>query len=269
MQLLRSETGRVTISAHRGASGYAPENTLAALQLAHELGADMVEFDVHLTADDRLVVLHDDTLDRTTDGRGYVRDHAWADIARLDAGAWYGPEFAGQRVPLLDQALEWATGVGMAVSIEMKRPNEALGRAAYPDLPARILETVCAHGLEDRVVLFSDDHSLVRAARQLAPTIGTSMVLGLATFIDPVALARQAGADGLAVYWRYASRRMVDACHAAGLHVFGFGVGDDLIRTREIGAMLANGTDLVSSGQPDRLRAFVDAWTSDSGSGGN
>jgi glycerophosphoryl diester phosphodiesterase len=259
MQLLRSETGRVTVSAHRGASGYAPENTLAAFRLARELGADMVEFDLHLTADDRLVVLHDDTLDRTTNGTGYVRDHTWAEIARLDAGARYRPEFAGERVPLLDDVLDWAGRVGMPLSIEMKRPNEALNRDPYPDLAARIIARVQAHGLADQVLLFSDDHALVKTTRQLAPGIGTSIVLGLATFIDPVTLAREAGADGLAVYWRYASRRMVEACHAAGIHVFGFGVGDDLSQTAGLEAMLANGTDFVSSGQPDRLRAFVDA----------
>jgi glycerophosphoryl diester phosphodiesterase len=260
MQLLRSETGRVKVSAHRGASGYAPENTLAAFRMARELGADMVEFDVHLTADDQLVVLHDDTLDRTTNGTGYVRDHAWSEISRLDAGAWYAPQFAGQCVPLLDEALAWATDARMPLSIELKRPNEALNRDAYPDLAARVIERVQAHGLADRVLLFSDDHALVKTTRDLAPTIDTCIVLGLATFIDPVGLARQAGADGLAVYWRYASRRMVDACHAAGIHVFGFGVGDDLSHTVGLEAMLANGTDFVSSGQPDRLRAFVDAW---------
>jgi glycerophosphoryl diester phosphodiesterase len=260
MQLLRSETGRVIVSAHRGASGYAPENTFAAFRLANELGADMVELDVHLTADEQLVVLHDDTLERTTMGRGYVRDHTWAEIAALDAGAWYAPEFAGERVPLLDEALDWASDAQMPLSIELKRPNEALNRAPYPDLAARVIERVRAHGLANRVLLFSDDHASVKAVRQLAPEIGTSIVLGLATFIDPVAIAREAGADGLAVYWRYASRRMVAACHAAGIHVFGFGVGDDLSQTAGLEAMLANGTDFVSSGQPDRLRAFVDAW---------
>ncbi len=163
-------------------------------------------------------------------------------------------------MPLLDEALAWAGDAGMPLSIELKRPNEALNREPYPDLAARVIERVQAHGLADRVLLFSDDHALVRTTRQLAPNIGTSIVLGLATFIDPVARAHEAGADGLAVYWRYASRRMVDACHAAGIHVFGFGVGDDLSQTAGLEAMLINGTDFVSSGQPDRLRAFVDAW---------
>src|SRR5260370_12880151 len=132
MQLLRAETGRVTVSAHRGASGYAPENTLAAFRLAQQLGADMVEFDVHLTADDRLVVIHDDTLERTTTGRGYVRDHSWDEIARLDAGVWYGPKFAGERVPLLDEALAWAGPAGMPLALALKRPNDALNPETYP-----------------------------------------------------------------------------------------------------------------------------------------
>src|SRR5882672_765563 len=147
MRLLRSETGRVTVSAHRGASGYAPENTLAAFRLAAELGADMIEFDVHLTADDRLVVLHDDTLDRTTSGSGYVRDHTWDEICRLDAGGWYAPQFAGQRVPLLEDVLSWAREAGMPLSIEMKRPNAALNRDPYPELAARVIERIHAHDL--------------------------------------------------------------------------------------------------------------------------
>jgi glycerophosphoryl diester phosphodiesterase len=260
MEMLRSKLGRVAISAHRGASGYAPENTLAAFRQAHALGADMVELDVHLTRDERLVVHHDDTLDRTTNGTGYVRDHTWDQLKDLDAGSWYGPEFAGERIPLLEDVLTWAAASRMPLSIELKRPNEALGREPYPNLAARVIEQVEAHDLADRVLLFSDDHTVVRAVRDLAPHIGTGVVLGGATFIDPIGLAHAAGADGIYVHWRFASRRLVKACHAAGLHIFGYGVGDDLSRADEIEAMLANGTDFVGSGQPDRLRAFVDAW---------
>jgi glycerophosphoryl diester phosphodiesterase len=242
------------ISAHRGASGYAPENTMSAFRLAHELGADGVEFDVHLSADDRLVVIHDDTLDRTTNGRGYVRDHPWSALARLDTGS-------GERIPLLEEVLDWARRVEMPLSIEMKRPNAALGRLPYPDLARRIIEMVRAFDLTDQVLVFSDDHALVRKARQIDPSIATAVVLGLGTFIDPVGLAKEAGADGAALYWRYLSVALVDAFHAADMHVFGFGVGEDpATDSQGLAAMLRNGTDFVSSGQPDRLRAFVDAW---------
>jgi glycerophosphoryl diester phosphodiesterase len=189
-----------------------------------------------------------------------VRERTWDDIAALSAGAWFGDVYADQRVPLLEDVLEWAREVGMPLSIELKRPNAALGRAPYPDLPARVVSMVDAVGLRGSVLLFSDDHHAVRQVRERAPDIATSITLGGATFLDPVGIARGAGADGISIYWSYASRELVDVCHAAGLHIFGFGVGDDLTRQAELEAMLVNGTDFVSGGAPDRLRAVVEAW---------
>jgi glycerophosphoryl diester phosphodiesterase len=254
VELLRSHTGRVLVSAHRGASGYVPENTMAAFLLAQAQGADMIELDVHLSADDRLVVIHDDTLERTTNGVGYVRDQPWSLLSTLDAGD-------GERIPLLEDVLAWAHTIEMPLNVELKRPNAALDRAPYPRLVERVIDAVRCHDLLARVLVFSDDHTLVRRTRQLEPRLATAIVLGLGTFIDPVGLAKQAGADGVALYWRYCSRELVSTFHAAGLHIFGFGVGDNLDEPEGLEAVLANGTDFVSSGQPDRLRAFVDAWS--------
>jgi glycerophosphoryl diester phosphodiesterase len=266
MEWLRPVSGRVAVVAHRGAHAYAPENTMAAFRLAHELGADAIELDVHLSADERLVVMHDDTLDRTTSGSGLIGSWTWDDLSRLSAGAWYAADFAAERLPLLEEVLDWARQARMPLSIELKRPNAALGRAAYPDLGARVLALVDQFGLRDDVLLFSDDHSAVREVRNLAPSVATSITLGGAMFLDPVGIARDAGADGIAIYWSYASRQLVEACHAARLHVFGFGLGDDLSRRVELEAMLANGTDFLSGGAPDKLREIVDAWTSRVGS---
>jgi glycerophosphoryl diester phosphodiesterase len=163
-------------------------------------------------------------------------------------------------VPLLDDVLAWARDVEMTLSIELKRPNPALGRQPYPELPARVIERVDAFGMRQNVLLFSDDHAAVREVHQIAPEIETSITIGGASFLDPVGIARGAGACGISIYWSFASREVVDVCHAAGLHVFGFGVGDDLTRAAELAAMLANGTDFVSSGAPDELRAFVENW---------
>src|SRR3990172_7158952 len=85
--------------AHRGASALAPENTMAAFEKAVELGADVIELDLHMSRDGELVVIHDDTLDRTTDGRGVVHELNLKDLKRLDAGRWVGKEFAGERSP--------------------------------------------------------------------------------------------------------------------------------------------------------------------------
>src|SRR5690349_24766663 len=96
---IQTAPGRPLIVGHRGAMGYAPENTFASYERALVLGADAIECDVHLSADGVPIVIHDHTLDRTTDGQGPVRDRTVAELKRLDAGAWRGPEFAGQRLP--------------------------------------------------------------------------------------------------------------------------------------------------------------------------
>lgn len=203
---------------------------------------------------------HDDTLDRTTGGTGYVRDRTWDEIATLSAGAWFDPAFAGERVPLFEDVLDWARSERVRLSIELKRPNAALGRQPYPQLAARVVEMVRTRGLADDVVLFSDDHASVLEARRLAPDIPMSITLGGATYLDPVGLAQAAGANGISIYWTFASRAFVERCHTADLHVFGFGVSEDPSRVFELEAMLANGTDLVSGGAPDRLRQRVEAW---------
>ena len=102
---LASKAGRVHVCAHRGHSAAAPENTLPALEAAAAHGATAAEIDLVLTRDDRLVVLHDEILDRTTSGSGRVAALTFAEVKRLDAGAWFGPAFAGTRVPSLEEAL--------------------------------------------------------------------------------------------------------------------------------------------------------------------
>lgn len=111
--------------AHRGASAIAPENTLAALQLAAELGATWVEFDVSLSADDVAVVIHDNTVDRTTDGAGRVRRLRLKQLRYLDAGSWFAPHFAGEKIPTLDEWLELSAQLGLSLNIECKVASEA------------------------------------------------------------------------------------------------------------------------------------------------
>ncbi len=116
---------------HRGAAAIAPENTLASFRLAAEAGLEWVEFDVRLDGDGALVVLHDDTLERTTDGHGRVRETSSRNIRALDAGAWFAPRFAGQRVPFLGDTLDELERLGLAANIELKAdPGQAADTAA-------------------------------------------------------------------------------------------------------------------------------------------
>jgi glycerophosphoryl diester phosphodiesterase len=108
------------VIAHRGASGHAPENTLAAFERAVALGARFIETDLHLSRDARFVAIHDATLERTTNGTGNVRDSTLAEIRRLDAGMWFDREFMGQKVPTLEEIIEFAAQHDVIFYLELK-----------------------------------------------------------------------------------------------------------------------------------------------------
>jgi glycerophosphoryl diester phosphodiesterase len=105
---------------HRGAAGYAPENTLAGIRTAAGLGVRWVEFDVRLTKDDQAILFHDETLQRTTDGYGNVSDFDWEDLRRLDAGRRFGADFAGERIPVLEEAIGLLASLNIGANVEIK-----------------------------------------------------------------------------------------------------------------------------------------------------
>ncbi len=158
------------ILAHRGASAYAPENTVAAFRLAHELGADGIELDVQLTRDKIPAVIHDDTVERTTNGKGRVRDLTIGELARLDAGAWKGNEYVGEPVPTLAQVFEslmdWLRPTGRArpclVNVELKTE-----RFFTDGLEQQVLNVIARYDLQDRVLLSSFSPFALHRARAL------------------------------------------------------------------------------------------------------
>jgi glycerophosphoryl diester phosphodiesterase len=111
---------RPPVIAHRGARAHAPENTLAAFKLAHEEGVVWIETDVKLTHDGVPILMHDNTLDRTSDGKGPVADMAWADMQKLDTGSWFGAAYANERIPRLCDALEFVRAHDMRINLEIK-----------------------------------------------------------------------------------------------------------------------------------------------------
>ena len=161
MNLFRAST-RPLVIGHRGASAYAPENTLAAFRLAAEQGADAVELDAKLSADGQVVVIHDQTVDRTTNGIGQVCDLTLAQFKSLDAGTFFAPQFAGETVPTLAEVFET---VGKRVLINVELTNYA---NPTDNLVARVCELVRNFHLEERI-LFSSFHplNLLRARRNL------------------------------------------------------------------------------------------------------
>ncbi len=160
----------VEIWAHRGASAQAPENTMAAFRRAIDEGADGLEFDVQLTSDLQPVVIHDETLGRTTDGTGWVKDRTLAQIMALDASG--GREgFAGARVPALAEVLELVAQSGVMANIELK--NSVID---YPNLEQIVLDAVAAAGLTDKVVFSSFSHASVQRLATLSPLAEVGLI---------------------------------------------------------------------------------------------
>ncbi|MYU21637.1 glycerophosphodiester phosphodiesterase family protein [Streptomyces sp. SID8352] len=253
-----------TVVAHRGASAYAPENTLAAVDRAAGLGVDWVENDVQRTSDGELVVLHDETLKRTTDAEEVfpdrspwrVRDFTAAEVARLDAGSWFSPGYAGTRVPTLTQYLRRVERNHQRLLLELKSPE------LYPGVEEQTLRVLDDEGwlddahLEGRLVVQSFSADSVRTVHELEPAVRTGF-LGAPQVPD---LARYAEfADQVNPAHGSLSRPYVSAVHAHRgphgdpLRVFAWTV-DDADTARKVAGY---GVDGVISNRPDVVRDAV------------
>ena len=209
-----SLAGAVLNVAHRGASAYAPENTLAAVRKAIARDADAVEFDVHRTKDGALVLLHDATLDRTTDVRRVfpgrapwrVSDFTHAELMQLDAGSWKSREFTGERIPTLSEALAVLGLSDVGALVELKAP------ATYPGIVAEMATLLEASPA--RVTVQSFDHVSMRDLRHAAPSVSVGVLGSPARSLLPE-LAEWA--DQVNPHHRRVDRSYVDDVHASGM----------------------------------------------------
>lgn len=232
------------IIAHRGFSAQAPENTLAAVERAIGAGADMVEVDVTVTADGHVICLHDETLDRTTDGRGSPIEHTLSDIRRLDAGSWFSPAFAGERVPTLDELLE-AVDDRILVNIEIK--PEAVAHGIVP----RVVAQIAAHLMHDRVVVSSFSPEALRQIKVIDPTVVTASLFNaeLHDGRDPLEIVQEVGSRGFNISAKRLTADIVERCHRHGIPVAVYTVND----AAEMRRLRAMGVDAFFSDHPDLL----------------
>jgi len=163
----------VFVIAHRGCSGATPENTLVAFKSAMEAGSDMIELDVHISKDGEVIVIHDDSLNRTTNGKGRVADHTLEQLKQMDAGGWFGAHFTGERIPTLKEVLELARGRTL-VNIEIKSGD--LGRYGVKDLAERALQEVERAGMEQQVLFGSFDPQALQRIQEKNPRVPTALI---------------------------------------------------------------------------------------------
>lgn len=258
---------RTIIIAHRGASGTCPENTLAAIQRAIEIGSDAVEQDVRRTKDGAIVLMHDATVYRTTDfrqrlgGRGRrspgrhpssrVSDLTLPEVKALDAGSWKSPGFAGERVPTLEEALE-------------RLRERALGIIEIKDegIAADVAEVIRKTRMERGVSVISFSDRAIRDARERIPTLRTGLLVsdvvrpsGRLRAREHARRAADAGAGILVALWRLATRPYIDELRARGFPIWVWTVNDP----RTMKRLAAAGVDGIATDRPERLREVLRA----------
>jgi glycerophosphoryl diester phosphodiesterase len=231
------------VIAHRGASSYAPENTFAAFDLAIRMEAHHIELDVEATNDGHIVVIHDDTVDRTTNGTGLVTGQSLAALQALDAGSWFGAQFSSERIPAFDEVLRRYKG-RVHIHTEIK------GRSTY--LSERTADLVRQHGMIDQVTITSFQRVRLGEIRAYAPELVTSWLLAEVSDAA-IAQARTIGVRQICPRADTVTAEMVSRLHAEGFAVRAWGVATEALMRQVVRA----GADGATVNFPDKLLAYL------------
>jgi glycerophosphoryl diester phosphodiesterase len=220
--------------------GHAPENTLASFSRALELGVDVIELDVHLSQDNEVVVIHDEHLERTTSGRGLVRDQTLAALKTLDAGSSFSPVFQGERIPTLSEVFDLVAD-RVPLVIEIKNSP-----TPYAGIESRVLAVAADAGALDRIQVISFDHPTVKRLRELNGDVATGL-LYVGRVLNPVGLAREAGASALCPHWTSVHAMDARLCHQGGISVHPWVTSDAAVIRR----LATLDVDSIASNDPD------------------
>lgn len=235
------------IYAHRGARGYAPENTMSAFHQALNCNADGIELDVQLTKDQQLVICHDHTIDRTSSGTGWIKDFTLAQLKTLDFGTWFAPSFAGESIPTFQDFFAWYVTTPLLLNIEIKN-----GPVIYEGIEEQLISTMISNipkdfDLYNRIIISSFYHPSLVKIKQINRQIKTGVLFDDRP-IDVLSLIQQTKADYLHPHWHYLERNWIEAAHEAGI-----GVNSYTINTQEeFDFSCATNIDGLFSDFPDR-----------------
>lgn len=230
------------IVGHRGASGLAPENTLAAFQIAIDLGIDGIELDVQRSADGELVVFHDDNLERTSNGTGLLREKAWSELQKLDAGSWFGAQFAGEGIPSLRQVFERCRQHPLIIHIELKDPF------LFAGIEREVIDLIHEFGFVSRCQIRSFDHEALHRVYELAPEIAISEL-----WYHQLPNEGENRFKTINAYYAHYDAASIEALHQRGLKATAWTVNDlDVAKT-----LIEAGIDGLTSDYPDRLLTLV------------
>lgn len=252
VQFYNQTVNNFAVIAHRGASFYAPENTMSAFELAHQMKADMIELDVLLSKDNIPVVLHDSSLRGTTNGRGFAKDHTLAELKKLDAGSWFSEKYRGEKILTFEEVLEWAKGK-ISLNIEVK--TEAVSDTYKDGIEHYCIEQVCKYGMEKHVVFSSFDYRSVFHLKKNAPEIAVSILYEKRRPFrkKPMVLLNEYRADGFNANWRRLNVREIYQIKENGYDVWLYTVNKE----RTMRKLIRRGVTGIFSDRPDLLRQVI------------
>jgi len=230
---------KVQVFAHRGGRKWAPENSMAAFKKSVDAKCDGIELDVHRCKSGELVVIHDDNVDRTTNGKGAVKDKTLAELKSLDAGTWYAPEFKDERLPTLGEVLDLVDGK-LVVNIEIKNlPTD------YPGIEDDVIAVLQPYKHKDKIIVSSFDHQVLKKLHEKAPQYRVAM-LDTSNPHEIGEYAGKVGAKDWNPYFECIRPDTVKNAHDASLRIFTWTVNDP----KEWERVATLGTDGIITDDP-------------------
>ncbi|WP_010240752.1 glycerophosphodiester phosphodiesterase [Clostridium arbusti] len=232
--------------AHRGFSGKYPENTMIAFEKAVEAGCDGIETDVHITSDGAIVVCHDERVDRTTNGQGFIKNLTYDEIKKLDAGIKFDKEFQNSRIPDIDEFLDYVEDKDLLINIELKN-----GIINYENLEKRVIEKICEYKLEDNVILSSFNHYSMKKVKDIDNNIKTGLLYA-ANLYKAEEYAEKVGADALHPHFASVmDKDIVENIRKRGIAINAFTVNEEkymrILMRLGIEGIITNYPDVLSS----------------------
>lgn len=236
------------IYAHRGASGYAPENTLEAFELAAQMGAHGVELDVHICRSGELVVAHDETVERVSDGEGWIRDMTLSELKKLHFNRTH-PAYGEARLPTLQEVFQLLRPTGLKINVEMK--NSVID---YPDLERRVIELAAQEGMLERILFSSFNHFSLLRVKKMEPSLPCGLLYD-AAMVTPWAYAVALGMDAIHPNFTEVLLQPGEcaSAHRAGIQVNPWTVNE----AEDLRACLQAGADILISNYPDRALTLL------------
>lgn len=254
---VQQDSSRIKIIGHRGAAGLAPENTLASFKRAIEEGVDMIECDVHLSQDDSLIIMHDYKVNRTTNGKGEIKDLTYKDIRKFDAGSHFDKKYASEKVPTLDEVLALAGGK-TTVLIELKWPAKGI----YEGLVKKVIASIKQHNAQSWTIVQSFEKKYLQEIYEQAPELTSHQLIFGESQLLPIYFDRTMhfgkfnpapGVKSVNPFYLYLGKSFVDKMHGNNLTVYPFTIDDE----KKMAKAINRGADGIITNFPDKARKLL------------